>query len=272
MGSTVYQGIFFDNYYIDDVTQVAKMPSLYTAFAKRIYGDVLEDLSCDGGIIFGKDDNKACGILFNNSPIFGFGRAFNKFRVGFAYSPKVEAGQHIAAIGFGKDAFHKDFDFAFRYFKPDNGYTIESNLRFRYRTREVILIPHLSYVLKSDATDYWFINAGIGVRKSIYEEGFIYAGIEYEPWDGDIDTDHVIFQIGLDLPVSRRLSFLTGIRKILDYRNEWTAGSTELQPGIRLSYDELHFTMGLRKDLLAQGLLDAIPIINFGLEYDFSNL
>ena len=272
MGSTVYQDIFFSNWYIDDVTQVERLPSLYTVFAKRIYGDFYEDYSADGGIILGKDDNKACGILFDGSPTFGIGRTLNRFRLGLGYSPKMTGGRHIVAIGFGKDAFRKDFDFAFRYIKPDDGYGIEADLRFRYRARDVVFIPHVSYALRSDGLDYWYINAGIGMRRSIYEEGFIYAAVEYEPWDGDVDTDHIIFQIGLDLPVTRKLSFLTAVRKTLNYRNDWTASATELNPGLRFSYDELHFIMGLRKDLLAEGLLDAVPIINFSVEYDFSNL
>lgn len=272
MGSQVYRDIFFDNLYIDDVTQVRDLPSLFPVFANRVYGDVSEYLSCDGGIILGKDNKKALGILFDNSPLFGFGRLLNKFRLGLAYSPKMQAGQHIVAIGFGKDAFRSDFDFAFRIYKPDDGYKIVSLLRSRYRMRQAILIPHISYSISADNEDYWFINAGIGMRKSIYEEGFIYAGLEYEPWFGDIETDHVIFQIGLDVPVSRHLSFLTALYKSLDYHNEWTSGSTELRPGIRLTYDELQFVMGLRKELLAEGLLDAIPIINLGVQYDFSNL
>ncbi len=271
-GSSVYYDLFFDNWYIDDVTQTELMPSLLTLFSNRIYGDLFTDLTADGGIVFGKEDLKACGLFLDSSPLLGFGRIFSQLRFGLLYGPKLRSGHHLFGIGIGKDGFNRDIDFAFRLKLPDEGYLIESDARLRYRRRQTIIIPRISFGLRNDAFDYWWINCGIGLRKSVYEEGFLYTAIEYEPWFGDITTDHLIFQLGFDLPVLRHLNFLTAVKKSIDYRDEWIGQPVELNLGLKFTYDELRFSLGIRKGLFTSDIFETFPFLNLGIEYDFSNL
>lgn len=253
--------------YIDDMINIGLYPHQMVMYENSLYGDITTELE-DYGIIFAPDIKYgAFGCWQSPEPARGFnvGYAINlfKFDVGVSGSPVKDHMQF--GFGIGRAYFSKRFDLSFLVSDELNDKWFKFNLRCAWRKGDFIIVPKYTLDYTREPYEYNRHRIGLMLQRLILNEGFVYFIAETDLSRGDIEDDYTHIHAGLEIPLSRRIALIFGIKE--NFSNGFESPEWQIEPGISLHIREFTLDFHLNQDRLFNK--NATLINSFGLDLNF---
>lgn len=260
-------GIFMAGDYIDDLVNIDIYPHRIAAYENNLYGDVTAG-SGDYGIILTPDIKYgalACwqNAVPDNGFNIGYGINLRKFDIGISGSPVKDLSRF--GIGVGRTYFDKRFDLSFLMSDAINEEWYKFNLRLSKRKGDFVIVP--KYTLNHAKVPYEYNRHRIGImlQRLILNEGFVYFIAEYDFSRGDIENDYTHIYAGLELPVTKTIVLLFGIKE--NFINGFESPEWQIEPGISIRIREFSFDFHLNEERLFDKEVTLFE--SFGLDLNF---
>lgn len=260
-------GIFMAGDYIDDLVNIDIYPHQIAAYENNLYGDITAE-SGNYGIILTPDIKYgalACwqNAVPDNGFNIGYGINLRKFNIGISGSPIKD---HIRfGISIGRTYFSKRFDISFLVSDAINGEWYKFNLRLSKRKGDFMIVPKYTFDHVQEPYEYNRHRIGLMLQRLILNEGFVYFIAEYDFSRGDIENDYTHIYAGLELPMTKKIALLFGIKE--NFINGFESPEWQIEPGISIRIREFSLDFHLN----GEGLFDEEVTLfeSFGLDLNF---
>jgi hypothetical protein len=253
--------------YVDDIINIGVYPHQLLQYQNSIYGDIKSGIDDYGLIMAPIPKFGAFGVW--QDPVqdrgfnIGYAVSLKKFEIGISGSPGDN--QTIFGVGIGRLFFDKRFDVSFLYNDTNIEEWFTFNLRLAKRKGDYIIMPRYSVDSWSVPYEYYRHRIGLMLERIIFNDGFIFFIAEYDLSRGDIENDNTHIHAGLDLPVSRKIALLLGVKE--NFIDGFDAPVWSVEPGISIRIRDFTLDFHLNQDRLYDK--DVTLFNSFGLELNF---
>lgn len=253
--------------YIDDIVNIGVYPHQLIQYQNNIYGDVKNGID-DYGLImslvpkfgaFGVWQNPVQDRGFN----IGYAVSLKKFEIGISGSPGEN--QTVFGIGIGRLFFDQRFDASLLFNETNAGEWFTFNLRLAKRKGDYIMMPRYSVDSWNEPYEYYRHRIGLMLQRVIFNDGFVFFIAEYDLSRGDIENDNTHIHVGLDLPISRKIALLLGVKE--NFVDGFESPEWFVEPGISIRIREFTLDFHLNQERLYNK--DVTLFNSFGLELNF---
>jgi hypothetical protein len=253
--------------FIDDIVFVDLYPHCLIDYQNNLFLDIATN-TADFGII--GTPNEKYGVLgFWQNPSaengfnIGYAVSLYKFDLGFSFSPNEDNLR--LGFGIGRDLFDQSVEVSF--LTIDGTVQDRHTLRVRYSRRmgDFRITPRYALEYVSDPVDFKKHKLGIMFQRIILNEGFVYAGAEYDFTRGDIEIDSIHIHGGVELRLNRYLVLRCGI--VEHFENSFENGTWYIEPGIGLRIRDFSIDFHLNEERLFDK--EQTFFKSFGLDFYF---
>jgi hypothetical protein len=253
--------------FIDDIVFVDLYPHRLLDYQNSLFLDIATD-SRDFGIM-GTPNDKYGVLGFWQNPLaengfnIGYAISLYKFDLGFSFSPNKDN----LRLGFGvaRDLFDQRIEVSF--LTIDGIVEDQHSFRARYSRRmgDFNITPRYALEYVSDPTDFKKHKIGIMFQRMILNEGFVYAGVEYDFTRGDIEIDSTHIHGGVELKLNRYLVLRCGVAE--HFEDSFENGTWYIEPGIGLRIRDFSIDFHLNEERLFDK--EQTFFQSFGLDFYF---
>jgi hypothetical protein len=253
--------------YIDDIVNIGIYPHHIAQYQNFIYGDIKSTLTDYGIMVSLLPKLGALGLWQNPEPGRGFNIGYaidlKKIEIGLFASP-VEDNM-VFGIGVGRGFFDKRFDLSFLVSDAVNDEWYKFNVRFARRRNDFVFVPKYTLDYVTEPFEYTRHRIGLMLQRLIFNEGFVFLIAEYDISRGDIESELTHIHGGIDLPISRKVGVMLGIKE--NFTEGFESLEWFVEPGISVRIREFRFDFHLNQERLFDK--DVTFFNSFGLELSF---
>jgi hypothetical protein len=253
--------------YVDDIVNIRIYPHHLLQYQNSLYADLKSDIEDYGMIMAPLPRFGAFGVwqdaVTNRGFHIGYAISLKKFEIGISGSPGDD--QTKFSLGIGRLFFDKRFDASLVFNDTQNEEWYMFNLRIAKRKDDYIIIPRYSFSAWSEPYEYNRHRIGIMLQRIIFNDGFVFFIAEYDMYQGDIESDNTHIHAGLDLPVSRKIALLLGVKE--NFTDGFESPVWTVEPGISVRIRDFTLDFHLNQERLYNR--DVTLFNSFGLELNF---
>jgi hypothetical protein len=253
--------------YIDDIINIGVYPHQLLQYQNSMYGDVKSGIDNYGVIMspipkfgaFGVWQNPVQDRGFN----IGYAVSLKKFEIGVSGSPGDD--QTIFAVGIGRLFFSQRIDVSLLFNDMNTEEWFTFNLRLAKRKGDYIIIPRYSLDSWNEPYEYKRHRIGLMLQRVVFNDGFVFFIAEYDLSRGDIENDNTHIHAGLDLPISRKIALLLGVKE--NFVDGFESPEWSVEPGISIRIRDFTLDFHLNQERLYNK--DVTLLNSIGLELNF---
>lgn len=253
--------------YIDDIVNIGVYPHQLVMYQNNIYGDIKSGIDDYGVVMAPVPKFGAFGIwqdpVENRGFNLGYAISLKKFEIGICGSPAEN--QTTFGIGIGRVFFNRRFDISFLVHDATNEEWFTFNARLAKRKGDYIIMPRYSVTSWSEPFEYYRHRIGLMMQRLIFNEGFVFLIAEYDFSRGDFENDYTHIHAGFDLPISRKVALLLGIKE--NFVDGIESPEWSVEPGISIRIREFTLDFHLNQERLFDK--DVTIFNSVGLELNF---
>lgn len=259
--------ILMATHYLEDITNINLYPQLLLQYHNFIFADVNGILQDYGIILAPGQKYGALGCWQNINKNQGF---YLGYALKLAHFELGLAGYQIAdywnlSFGLGRTYFARRVDLSLLIYDDPELTDYNFNLRLSRRKGDFVFIPRYTLHFVKGNTEYNNHNFGLMLKRLILNEGFVYLGAEYDLTRGDIKDDNINIYAGVELPVSRYVQFLCGVKETVF--NDLDSLKWQIEPGLRLKIRDFHFDFHLNTERFFNDDVNLLKSIGFELDF-----
>ena len=253
--------------FLDDIVLVDMYPHHLIDYKNSLFLDIATNTR-DFGIMGTPHDKYGVLGLWQN-PIaengFNIGYAINlfKFDLGFSFSPNKDNLR--LGFGVGRNFFDQNIEVSFLTFDGTAEDRHTFRLRYSRRMGDFHITPRYALEYVSNPVDFKKHKIGIMFQRMILNEGFVYAGAEYDFTRGDIEIDSTHIHGGVELRLNRFLVLRCGVAE--HFEDSFDNGTWYVEPGIGLRIRDFSIDFHLNEERLFDK--EQTFFQSFGLDFFF---
>ena len=253
--------------YIDDIININVYPHQLLQYQNSIYGDIKDGIDDYGLIMSPVPKFGGFGVwqnpVQNRGFYIGYAVSLKKFEIGICGSPGDD--QTVFGIGIGRLFFDRRFDVSLFFNETSNEEWFTFNVKLAKRKGDYIITPRYSADSWSEPYDYYRHRIGLMLQRMVFNDGFIFFIAEYDLSRGDIENDNTHIHAGLDLPISRRIALLLGVKE--NFVDGFDSPEWFVEPGISIRIRDFTLDFHINQERLYDK--DVTLFNSFGLELNF---